>query len=56
MLHVTGARRAIGTDPVRADEALARAEAVGRESLESIRQVMGLLREPGARRLAAGVG
>ncbi len=47
MLHVTGARRALGTDPERADEALARAEAVGRDSLDSIRQVMGLLREPG---------
>ena len=47
MLHVTGARRALATDPARADEALARAEMVGRESLDSIRQVMGLLRDPG---------
>jgi signal transduction histidine kinase len=48
MLNLTGARRALATDPARADEALERAEAVGRESLDSIRQVMGLLREPEA--------
>ena len=47
MLNVTGARRALATQPERADEALARAETVGRESLDSIRQVMGLLRDPG---------
>ena len=47
MLHLTGARRALATDPTGADAALARAEAVGRESLDSIRQVMGLLRDPG---------
>jgi signal transduction histidine kinase len=46
MLNVTGARRALATQPARADEALARAEVVGRDSLASIRQVMGLLREP----------
>lgn len=46
MLHLTGARRAMSTEPARAEEALARAEIVGRESLESIRQVMGVLREP----------
>lgn len=48
MLNVTGARRALATQPERADEALARAESVGRESLDSIRQIMGLLREPGS--------
>jgi signal transduction histidine kinase len=47
MLHVTGARRALGHDPGRAAEALERAETVGRESLDSIRQVVGLLRSPG---------
>ena len=47
MLNLTGARRALATDPAGADEALARAEEVGRDSLDSIRQVMGLLREPG---------
>jgi signal transduction histidine kinase len=45
MLNLTGARRALASDPERADEALARAEVVGRDSLDSIRQVMGLLRE-----------
>lgn len=44
MLHVTGARRAITHDPARAAEALERAEAIGRESLDSIRGVVGLLR------------
>lgn len=44
MLHVTGARRAISHDPARAAEALERAETVGRESLDSIRRVVGLLR------------
>jgi signal transduction histidine kinase len=48
MLNLTGARRALASDPERADEALARAEVVGRDSLDSIRQVMGLLREPGS--------
>ena len=46
MLNLTGARRALSTDPAGADEALARAEVVGRDSLDSIRQVMDLLREP----------
>jgi signal transduction histidine kinase len=44
MLHVTGARRVLANDPARAAEALDRAETVGRESLDSIRQVVGLLR------------
>jgi signal transduction histidine kinase len=44
MLHVTGARRVLAHDPGRAAEALMRAEDVGRESLDSIRQVVGLLR------------
>jgi signal transduction histidine kinase len=46
MLNLTGARRALSTDPAGADAALARAEVVGRDSLDSIRQVMELLREP----------
>ncbi len=51
MLHVTGARRTLTHDPERAAEALERAETVGRESLDSIRQVVGLLRahDPSAR-------
>jgi len=56
MLHLTGARRAMATDPVRAEEALARAETVGRESLESIRQVMGVLREHDGGRAVAQPG
>jgi signal transduction histidine kinase len=48
MLNLTGARRALSTDPAGADAALARAEVVGRESLDSIRHVMDLLREPDA--------
>lgn len=44
MLHVTGARRVIGSDPARAEAALANAERVGRASLDSIRNVVGLLR------------
>lgn len=50
LLHVTGARRAMSSDPQRAAAALERAEAVGRESLDSIRQVVGLLRDPDAQR------
>ena len=45
ILQVAGARRALTIDPQRAAAALERAEAVGRESLDSIRQVVGLLRE-----------
>ena len=48
MLNLTGARRALSSDPAGADDALARAEVVGRDSLDSIRQVMDLLREPDA--------
>lgn len=44
ILHVAGARRALTNHPERAAEALERAEDVGRESLDSIRQVVGLLR------------
>lgn len=53
LLHVTGARRAISSDPQRAAAALERAEAIGRESLDSIRQVVGLLRDPDAERVAS---
>lgn len=45
LLHVSGARRTLATDPERAAEALERAETVGRESLDSIRQIVGLLRD-----------
>lgn len=56
VLHLAGARRAMATEPARAAEALARAETVGRDSLESIREVMGLLRDDGAGRGAAQPG
>lgn len=46
MLHLGGARRAMRSDPVGAADALERAETVGRESLDSIRHVVGLLRDP----------
>jgi signal transduction histidine kinase len=46
MLNLTGARRALATAPERADEALARAEVVGRDSLDSIREVMAVLHDP----------
>lgn len=45
LLNVSGARRTLATDPERAAEALERAETVGRESLDSIRQIVGLLRD-----------
>jgi signal transduction histidine kinase len=45
LLNVSGARRTLASDPDRAAEALERAETVGRESLDSIRQIVGLLRD-----------
>ncbi|GAA4460294.1 sensor histidine kinase [Phytohabitans houttuyneae] len=47
LLNVVGARQVIDRDPPAAAEALERAERVGRESLESVRGIVGLLREPG---------
>jgi signal transduction histidine kinase len=45
LLNVTGARKALASQPDRAAEALDRAESVGRESLDGIRRVVGLLRD-----------
>jgi len=45
MLNVSGARKALARHPELAAEALDRAEQVGRESLDGIRRVVGLLRE-----------
>ncbi len=45
LLNITGARRTMRRAPALADEALARAEEVSRESLAGIRRVVGLLRE-----------
>jgi signal transduction histidine kinase len=44
-LHVIGARRQLALDPARADESLAKAEEIGRDSLDHLRQVVGLLRD-----------
>jgi signal transduction histidine kinase len=45
LLHVTSARLALADDPAEAGEALARAEALGRQSLTEVRHAVGLLRE-----------
>ena len=44
-LHVIGARRQLAIDPARADASLAKAEEIGRDSLDHLRQVVGLLRD-----------
>lgn len=44
LLHVTGARHLLRRDPDAADEALADAEAVGRQSLQELRRTLGVLR------------
>ena len=45
LLNVTGARKALAAQPELAADALDRAESVGRESLDGIRRVVGLLRD-----------
>jgi signal transduction histidine kinase len=47
LLNVAGARRVLSSDPAAAAEALDRAEQVGRESLQGVREIVGLLRAPG---------
>ncbi len=47
LLNVVGARQVLDRDPAATAEALERAERVGRESLESVRGIVGLLRDPG---------
>ena len=47
LLNVAGARRVLATDPAAAAEALERAEQVGRENLQGVREIVGLLREAG---------
>nr|WP_232531301.1 histidine kinase [Microlunatus antarcticus] len=44
VLQVGGARRVLRADPARAEQALAEAEQMCRESLDGIREVVGLLR------------
>ncbi|HEX2810649.1 MAG TPA: histidine kinase [Kineosporiaceae bacterium] len=45
VLHIAGARRMIRTEPDIAERALLEAEQAGRESLDAVRDVIGLLRE-----------
>jgi signal transduction histidine kinase len=44
VLNVAGARRALANRPELVDEALSRAEQVGRDSLDAVRRTVGLLR------------
>ncbi|MDQ3681053.1 MAG: histidine kinase dimerization/phosphoacceptor domain-containing protein, partial [Actinomycetota bacterium] len=53
LLNVMGARRVLTLDPAAAAEALDRAERVGRDSLDSVRAVVALLRSPAAGGAAA---
>ncbi len=45
MLHITGARHVLHSDPDEAEQALAQAEEAGRQSLAEIRRTVGLLRD-----------
>jgi signal transduction histidine kinase len=47
VLHTVAARRTLGRDPARAEQALAQVETTGRQSLTELRQLLGVLREPG---------
>ena len=44
LLHLSGARSVLGSDPDRAADALRRAEEVGRRGMEDLRETIGLLR------------
>ena len=48
MLHLTGARHILQRDPQRAEQALAQAERLGRQSLADVRRTVGLLQTPEA--------
>jgi signal transduction histidine kinase len=48
MLHLTGARHILLRDPHRAEQALAEAERLGRQSLADVRRTVGLLQDPDA--------
>lgn len=52
-LHLAGARRQLASDPAKADATLAVAEDIGRESLDHLRQVVGLLRSADGTSLGA---
>lgn len=45
LLHVSSARLAVQTDPEEADQALAEAERLGRQSLDEVRATVGMLRD-----------
>jgi signal transduction histidine kinase len=47
LLNLVGARQVLHRDPAAAAEALDRAEQVGRDSLQSVRAIVGLLKDPG---------
>jgi signal transduction histidine kinase len=53
MLHLTGARHILQRDPKRAEQALAEAERLGRQSLADVRRTVGLLQSPDASGSAA---
>jgi signal transduction histidine kinase len=53
MLHLTGARHILLRDPLRAEQALAEAERLGRQSLADVRRTVGLLQDPDASGAAA---
>jgi signal transduction histidine kinase len=48
MLHLMGARHILVRDPQRAEQALAEAERLGRQSLADVRRTVGLLQDPDA--------
>jgi signal transduction histidine kinase len=47
VLHTAAARRTLSRDPRRAEEAIAQVETIGRQSLNELRQLLGLLRPEG---------
>jgi signal transduction histidine kinase len=55
LLHVTSARLAVEHDPGDAGRSLAEAERLGRESLDEVRSIVGLLRSDDERRWTAPV-
>lgn len=56
VLHIGGARRLLGSDTRAAEAALMDAERVGRESLDGIRDIVGLLRDETPGEPSADVG
>ena len=56
VLQARGARRVLATDPQRAEEALANIEGVGKQSMDELRRLLGVLEAPpeGSTRSAVG--